>query len=173
MTSPALRDVVLPHLDYTAWASGLLLDACAALPEEELNRERQASHGSLLGTLRHIYYADRVWYRRLAGAAGTQTPFRDPAPEPTLADLRRDWMPLLRKMRDWAAALGADELAADLHYQNLKGDPFSASRWQILMHVVNHATLHRGQVIGMLRQSGHKPPTTDLIYFYLSLRMKS
>ena len=38
--------------------------------------------------------------------------------------------------------------------------------WQIVMHVVNHATLHRGQIVGMLRQLGVKPPTTDIVFHY-------
>lgn len=37
---------------------------------------------------------------------------------------------------------------------------------QIVMHVVNHATLHRGQIVGMLRQLGVKPPSTDIVFYY-------
>ena len=37
------------------------------------------------------------------------------------------------------------------------------------MHVVNHATLHRGQAMGMLRQMGIEPPHTDLLYYYREL----
>ena len=38
--------------------------------------------------------------------------------------------------------------------------------WQIVMHVVNHGTLHRGQIVGMLRQLGVKPPATDIVFYY-------
>jgi uncharacterized damage-inducible protein DinB len=34
------------------------------------------------------------------------------------------------------------------------------------MHVVNHATLHRGQIVGVLREFGVKPPTTDIVFYY-------
>ena len=50
-----------------------------------------------------------------------------------------------------------------------KGDPFETPLWQIVLHVVNHATLHRGQVMAMLRQLGIPPPPTDLISYYRSL----
>jgi uncharacterized damage-inducible protein DinB len=38
--------------------------------------------------------------------------------------------------------------------------------WQIVLHLVNHATLHRGQVMAMLRQLGAVPPPTDLMVYY-------
>ena len=55
-------------------------------------------------------------------------------------------------------------------YQSMAGDPFSDPVWKIVMHVVNHATLHRGQVMAMLRQMGVAPPGTDLIYYYRELQ---
>ena len=62
----ALRD----HIEYTAWASRRLVDAAAALSPEELTRDFQTADRSVIGTLAHIYAADRVWLSRLAG-----TPF--------------------------------------------------------------------------------------------------
>jgi len=44
--------------------------------------------------------------------------------------------------------------------------PARDPRWQIMQHVVNHGTYHRGQVIAMLRQLGAKGVATDLIAFY-------
>jgi len=46
------------------------------------------------------------------------------------------------------------------------GSPGETPASQLVLHVVNHATLHRGQVVGMLRQLGVKPPNTDF-FFYL------
>jgi uncharacterized damage-inducible protein DinB len=48
----------------------------------------------------------------------------------------------------------------------MKGNPYETPLWQIVMHVVNHATLHRGQVMAMFRQLGVGPPPTDLIFYY-------
>jgi uncharacterized damage-inducible protein DinB len=48
----------------------------------------------------------------------------------------------------------------------MDGKPFETPVWQIVLHVVNHATLHRGQAMALLRQLGMKPPPTDLIFFY-------
>ena len=43
-----------------------------------------------------------------------------------------------------------------------------ASVEQIVLHLVNHGTLHRGQVMGMIRQLGIVPPGTDLMHYYMT-----
>ena len=55
----------------------------------------------------------------------------------------------------------------------LDGKTARTPAWQIVMHVVNHATLHRGQAMGMLRQMGMAPPHTDLMMFYRELGGKA
>jgi uncharacterized damage-inducible protein DinB len=158
------KTVLTLHLEYTAWATGLLLEAAPRLTGDELNRNLQGSHGSVLDTLRHIFYGDRVWLARLEGRPQK---FADEGPGPSLDALKQEWPPLLVRFRDFVGALPDTEIASDLHYTNLKGEAWSVARWKVVLHVVNHGTLHRGQVMGMFRQLGHPPPATDLIYFYL------
>ncbi|MBI3234809.1 MAG: hypothetical protein HYZ42_12370, partial [Bacteroidetes bacterium] len=63
----------------------------------------------------------------------------------------------------------ADEsfFTAELHYKNLKGLEFSNTNFQVLQHMVNHSTMHRGQVITQMRQLGVQSIlSTDLIAYY-------
>src|SRR5271163_1352188 len=55
------------HLDYTAWASGLLLDTARQLSTEELNRDFGTADKSVLGTLVHTFAGDRIWLERMNG----------------------------------------------------------------------------------------------------------
>ena len=55
----------------------------------------------------------------------------------------------------------------------MDGKQYESPVWQIVLHVVNHATLHRGQVVAMLRQLGMTPPGTDLIYYYRELEARA
>src|SRR5205814_1411318 len=64
VTPDALRD----HLEYSAWASRQLVNATAALSPKDLARDFQTADRTVIGTLAHIYAADRVWLSRLAGA---------------------------------------------------------------------------------------------------------
>lgn len=163
---PAVAQATLvTHLRYTAWATGRLLEACAAVPEETLRRDTGASHGGILSTLQHIYYADRTWLARLEGR--TLTAFKDPDPGPSLDGLRLHWPALLDRFGLYAETLTDAAIDEPFSYRNLKGDALSMPRWQALLHAVNHATLHRGQVMAMLRQAGIAPPATDLVFFYL------
>jgi uncharacterized damage-inducible protein DinB len=56
-------------------------------------------------------------------------------------------------------------LAAELSFKLLSGDPNTLRLADQMQHVVNHATLHRGQVVGMIRQLGIAPPATDLLFY--------
>lgn len=58
------------------------------------------------------------------------------------------------------------ELDEGIAYRNTKGQPFAYPLRQILRHVVNHSTYHRGQVTTMLRQLRTEPVSTDLLVYY-------
>ena len=147
------------HLRYSAWASKRLLDFAVGVPHEYVTREIANSHGGILKTFQHIYYADRVWLSRMEGAP---TAFADPDPGPTLAELHQRWFAILERFEQWAAKQDGNRV---VEYKNLKGDEFAKSVSKIVLHVVNHGTYHRGQIAAMLRQLGHVPTYTDLIYY--------
>jgi uncharacterized damage-inducible protein DinB len=159
-------DTLRLHLDYTQWASLRLLDAVAALTPEELNRDFATSERSVLGTLVHIFAADRIWLYRLTG--GSNPGFVSDA-DRSLAVLQTDWPAVLERWRLWAANLTDEAAQAQCHYIDLKGNPYSQPVWQLLLHLVNHGTHHRGQASGFLRAMGHTPPPLDLVFFYREL----
>lgn len=151
------------HLDYTAWASQRLLEAAAQLTLEELTRDFQTADKSVLDTLAHVFAADRIWLQRIQGAP--QNTFIRPE-DRQFETLRNEWPALHRRWKHWAGSLTGESAAARISYTDLKGNPWEQPAWQILLHVVNHGTHHRGQVAGFLRTMGHTPPALDLIAFY-------
>jgi uncharacterized damage-inducible protein DinB len=154
------------QLEYSRWASERSLTAARQLSHEELTRDLGNSHGGVLGTLVHVFSADRVWLSRLQGAP--RSTFSDPGEDWTLDTLATAWANVADEFRQWAE--GLTDAEAILDYVNLAGKPGSMPLWQIVMHVVNHATYHRGQITTMLRQLGRPPVATDLHVFYLSRR---
>jgi uncharacterized damage-inducible protein DinB len=52
-----------------------------------------------------------------------------------------------------------------VEYTNTKGEKFANTRQDILLHVVNHSTYHRGQIASALKHAGIDPPTTDYIFY--------
>ena len=165
---PISRQILLSHLDYSTWANQLLLSACSTLTPEELDRDLKASHSSILQTLRHIYYAERVWLKRLQADSlppgieiGNQQLFRDPDPEPDLNQLKQAWPAVSEGLHRSIESLPEPEITGEI-----RGIDCAILRWKLVLHIVNHSTLHRGQVASMLRQLGKQPPNTDLFSFY-------
>lgn len=159
-------DIIRGHIDYTAWASGLLLDAARQLSPEELNRDFQTADKSVLGTLLHIFGADRLWLQRIRGDAPSallQPEDRD------FARLEQAWPAVHRGWKQWAAGLSDAQIVEHISYRDMAGHPHQQPAWQIVLHVVNHGTHHRGAVSGFLRAMGHPPPKLDLTFYYRSL----
>jgi uncharacterized damage-inducible protein DinB len=150
------------HISYSGWASRRLLLAALALPEEQQRREFGVSHKSLMGTLEHIFFGDRIWFARSV----------DPSVLESEATLSIAWPLLQKRWEDWAAGLTPEEIVRVIDYTDLKGNPHSTPVWQIALHVVNHATLHRGQAMSLLRQLGAAPVPTDLIFYYREFMVK-
>ena len=84
-----------------------------------------------------------------------------------LTVLQHDWPALLSRWQTWADALHDSSESAS--YCDLQGHPHTTPLWQIVLHVVNHATHHRGQAAAMMRAMGHVPPPLDLIRYYREL----
>lgn len=152
--------------DYTECANHLALDAAEKLTDEQLRQDVKISHGSILGTLAHMAGAEWVWLSRWQGTSPSEIwndkTFAD------LAALRARWQQIETERRALLEGLTMDALHADLSYRNIKGDAFSLPLVAQMQHVVNHATLHRGQIVGMIRQLGIAPPAVDLLYYLLA-----
>ena len=163
---PVSADTLRLHLDYSAWASRRVLDAAAKLSEEELTRDFNTADKNVVSTLAHTFAADRIWLQRIQG--GPLATFITDQ-DRQVKTLQTEWPALHQRWNQWATPLTDQDFQAKASYKDLKGNPYTTPLWQILLHVVNHATHHRGQVSGFLRSMGHTPPPLDLIAFYRQL----
>jgi len=159
-------DSLRVHLDYHAWASRRLLEAVAQLTPEEQSRDFQTSSGNVVKTLAHVFGADRVWFERIRGQSPTA--FMRPE-EYQLEFITSEWPEILENWKQRFAAASDQDVDARISYRDLSGNAWAQPLWQIVLHVVNHGTHHRGQVSGFLRAMGHQPPPLDLIAFYRTL----
>lgn len=156
----------LLHIRYTAWASRRLLDAAKELPPDALAKDLSVSHTSILGTLAHTFFADSVWYMRTVDPS---LPYPNPKEVPPLESLDERWRQLHDKWEAWAQTLSEADMERNVAYRLFDGSAAESKLKHVLLHVVNHATLHRGQVMALFRQAGVKPPATDLIFYYREL----
>jgi uncharacterized damage-inducible protein DinB len=149
---------------YVAWANRKLFTALDALSAEDYKRDQKTSFGSIQGTVNHLVWADELWLRRWQMAPA-------PAVEQgrdleTLAAARERWERVEAERARFVAAVGEDHLGDVITVRASSGGEFRHHLRETLLHVVDHNTYHRGQVIAMLRQLGVKPPVTGLVTFY-------
>jgi len=159
----------ITHLfDYTEWANSLALKAAAELLEGNLRRDFGISHGSVFGTLVHMAGAEWIWLERWHGRSpGGKEAWSLWSTESCvdLATLSQRWQDIVDRRTRFISELDQARLTAELSFVLLNGDPNSMRLVDQMQHVANHATMHRGQVVGMIRQMGIAPPSTDLLFY--------
>lgn len=111
----------------------------------------------------HIMFVEWLWLERWQGRSPSGPPLGEFS---DLASIRARWQQLENDLLIFVRALSASDLERVIHYRNTKGNPFSDRMWQMLQHLVNHGTYHRGQITTLLRQLGATPVATDMIAFY-------
>jgi uncharacterized damage-inducible protein DinB len=158
-------DVLQTLVDYHYWARDRLFPAVETLSEEQLRRPLGNSFSSVFDTMVHLYGADWIWRSRWDG----ESPMALPSPTlyEDLSKVREVWTDEESRIRAIVARLGPEGITCPIEYtgwdKRRQAQPF----WQMLQHLVNHGSYHRGQVTTMLRQLNAPPAKSmDLIAFY-------
>ena len=162
------RSDIKQLFDYTEWANDLALSAAAGLSGENLFHDFSISHGSIFGTLLHMVGAEWIWLERWLGRSPAGKEAWSLWKQESCADLEtlnERWRDVVSRRAGFISGLDEERLQAKLPFKLLSGDGSSMLLVHQMQHVVNHATLHRGQVVGMLRQLGIAPPATDLLFY--------
>jgi len=149
--------------DYNRWANTRTLEPAAALTAEEFGRQLGGSFPSVRETLAHIYAAEWIWLERWKGRSPRALPAAQEVP--TLETLKEKWGPVEEGQRGFVEGLTEARMEEPISYVNTKGEAWAYPLGEMLVHVVNHSTYHRGQVATMLRQLGKAPLPTDYLVF--------
>ena len=155
---------------YNAWANERIYAAAAELSDQERKAKRPSFFGSIHATLNHILVGDRVWLSRLTARPGG--PLVSKPPE--ITGLNQELYENFDELR--AARIKEDaridevigrysdaDLARNLDYANMAGEERHTPMAQVLAHLFNHQTHHRGQVHGLLSDTRVAPPSLDMI----------
>lgn len=122
----------------------------------------QTSHTSIFGTLLHVYQADAIWLKRHEGIPNAKL---DEELAADLATLRHKASEVQGRLIAYAGALTDDRWSSNLDYRFMSGLEASSPVYDNLLHVVNHGTYHRGQIVTLLRQLGASPIVTDYVHY--------
>jgi len=153
---------------YNAWANELIFAAVAALPEGEAVKPRRSVFRNMVHTLNHNFVIDRIFQAHLEGRDHGYTA-RNTPDHPPLAELWR----AQQDLDHWyvAAYDGMDDIRLNqtVSFTFVGGGEGAMTRGEMLQHLVNHTSYHRGFVAQMIYDVPARPPTTDLTVYLRDL----
>ena len=157
-----MKEILTDLSFYNIWANQLLLDTINLLPEEKQKQELPSSFKSLYKTVLHMLDAEGIWWQRmklLERIIRLSDEFKG-----DMQELSNNFLHQNRQWSEWVNNATDHQLQHVFQYQNFKGEQFKQPIYQMLLHVFNHGTYHRGQLVNMLRQLDvEKIPSTDFI----------
>ncbi len=156
-------------IKYKTWADEVFYQAISSLPDEELRLDRPMLFGNILSLLNHVYAMDLVWKSHLTGYEhNLQT--RNPKCTSSFSALRREQSSVNSWYQSYIKSISHDSYGQQIAFTFIGGGEGSMSIVEIIQHVVNHASYHRGHIEGVLYQMSIEPPTTDLPVFLKTIR---
>ena len=161
---------LIKHLNYSVWATAKLSQILENVDESILKIQTPSSFPTIEKTILHIWDAELVWLKRLQGESLTNWPSK--SFEGDRETLIAGWIENCVAFKDFVESKGEDFLSTTIDYKNMAGKDYSNTIEEIIYHVVNHGTFHRGQIVTMLRANGidklagsEELSSTDLISY--------
>lgn len=149
--------------EYNGWANARMIEAASKLSVEQFTADMHNSHSSVRDTLAHILAAEWIWLERWKGTSPAA--LLKAADFPTIESVGARWSEVEKDYNEFVAGLTNDSLATVIAYTNTRGEHWKYPLGQMIQHVMNHSTYHRGQVTTMLRQLGAEVVPLDLLVF--------
>lgn len=147
--------------DYHFAENRKIWDTCVtSLSDEQFTQGVDYSHGSVRDQIVHLMNVDEAWFSDLRGVE-----IPEPLEPAHFADrqiIRAHWDNVERNMRDYLTAL-RDDMLFERPFED--GEDKDLILWQVLLHVVNHGTDHRAQLLRLLNDLGVKTAFQDYIFY--------
>jgi uncharacterized damage-inducible protein DinB len=158
----SMKEILEQFASYNIWANQKMSELVQSLPDDILQSTLPSSFTTIHATLLHMWDAESIWWQRMK--LQEVIIFPSASFKGTTLDVSTS---LLHQNKLWQSWVKNASIAALEHvfmYQNTIGEQFKQPIYQMILHVFNHGTYHRGQLVNMLRQSGiEKIPPTDFI----------
>lgn len=157
-----MKEILIQFATYNIWATKKLTNRILLLSKEQHECTIESSFPSLRLTLFHMLDAESIWWQRLKLAEHLIIPSNNTLK--TTPEIIAELKEMNLKWLEWIEKANMNQIEFVFAYQNSKKEQFKQPVWQMLLHVFNHATYHRGQLVTILRQlKEEKVPSTDFI----------
>lgn len=158
-----VKSILLKYANYNVWANNRIFNALIGLTEDQVRMELNSSFPSIRLTVKHMFDAESIWWMRL---------HNDSSPYPWADDYHSNFTELLEesrlvsnRWRNYIEASSEESLEQKFKYIRNQQE-FESKIADMLLHIFNHGTYHRGQLVTLMRQIGLTSiPATDYIAF--------
>ena len=156
--------MLVQYAAYNLWANGRLIETINNLTDEQIDREIISSFTSIKKTVLHLWDVENIWWQRMK-LLEVQV-WQSDNYTGSLMELNNNLLAQSKQWKEWIDLATEAALEHEFIYRNSKKDQFKQPVYEMLLHLFNHQTYHRGQLVTMLRQVGVTTiPNTDLISF--------
>jgi uncharacterized damage-inducible protein DinB len=159
-----MKQLLQQYAAYNIWANKIITERIASLPPDTIHKEMNSSFGSIYKTVVHLMDVESIWWQRLKLQEHVEWPGK--SFNGNFEELSQQLLLHSKQWNDWIQSTNELNLIYVFAYQNSKKEHFKQPVYEMLLHLFNHQTFHRGQLVTMLRQNGiEKIPATDFIVF--------
>lgn len=160
-----MKETLLQYANYNVWANKRIIEEMQKVDLVQLDAEITSSFSSLRKTVLHIWSAENIWLQRLQLAE--QPVWIENSFAGTFEEACMKWQDCSMQMQKFVEKQFNDAAFSHvMQYYTRKKQPMKSKVSEVLIHVFNHSTHHRGQMVTMLRQAGLTTiPTTDFIAY--------
>ena len=159
-----MKELLMQYGNYNAWANKLMTDTLLVQPTQAIDMKMISSFDSLGATVLHCWGAEDIWLQRLLLAKNPE--WKPSTFNGSFEEACISWKQASRGLCTYIAGCDDTALQAVVAFKDRKGNGYSMPACQMLHHVFNHGTYHRGQLVTMLRQAGATEiPGTDFITY--------
>ena len=162
-----IQDYIKHACNYTYWANRRYIAVAEGLSPEQLHKKQGHSWDDVQSVLLHMLSSEMVWLGRWNGESPKG--HLDPGDYPTLSLIKEKWEQVEREMRLFIGRQTEASLETEVTYSNFAGQTFHVPLWQMLMHVPNHETHHRGELAAMFALMNVPHPEEEVIQYFLDL----
>ncbi len=147
-----MKKLLVKYAAFNHWANKRFSDLLVNLTDEQLNKDITSSYRSIVKTMLHLWDVEAIWLLRIK-----QHPYLAAASKDfngSIIELTTNLLEQSRLWKEWINIATEEVLERDLSYKNMAGEEFTQPLWEILVHLFDHQSYHRGQIVTMLRQVG-------------------
>ncbi|HEY4692936.1 MAG TPA: DinB family protein [Bellilinea sp.] len=159
------HSLISKMFEYNVWAFNLVWNCVEELTDEQFCQEIDYSRGSIRNQFVHVISGCERWFERIQGRLAPDYLENDAFPSKKIT--RERWDVFCGETRRWLGTLSEDDLTRSFHWalphRKLEAN---STVGEILLHLFNHATDHRAQILADLHYGFHaRTVEQDLLFF--------